>query len=95
MIKKEKTFFSLEKHYKGACSSVGLVVKDVEVAKVKAAMLFITLTFNGKLIEAHIPLEDVKDFKRHILSIIDEAGSLKPKSPAKTGKKVSKKKDGK
>lgn len=94
MIKKEKGFFSLEKHYNGACSSVGLVVKDVEVAKVKAAMLFITLTFNGKLIEAHVPLEDIKDFKRHILAIIDEAGSLKPKSPVKTGKK-EKKKDGK
>ena len=88
MIKKEKKFFSLGEHYKGACSSVGLVVKDIEVDKKKAAMLFITLTFDGKLVEAHVSLDSIKDFKRHILAIIDEAGSLKPKN-------VSKKKDGK
>lgn len=94
MVKKKIDFFSLEKHYKGLCNSVGLVVKDVLVGDDKAAMLFITLTFDGKLVEAHVPLNDVKDFKRHILAIIDEASSLKPKSPAKTGKKVTKK-DGK
>lgn len=90
MIKnnKEKKFFSLSEHYKGKCDVVGLVVKDVEVDNKKAAMLFITLTFDGKLVEAHVSLDSVKDFKRHILAIIDEAGSLKPK-------KQVKKKDGK
>jgi hypothetical protein len=94
MKKKEVKFFSLEEKYNGKCNSVGLVVKDVLVGDEKAAMLFISLTFDGKLVEAHVPLNDIKDFKRHILAIIDEASSLKPKSPAKTGKKVTKK-DGK
>lgn len=85
-MKNKKEMFSLSKHYKGKCNTVGLVVKDVLVDKEPAAMLFISLTFNKKLIEAQVPLDDVKDFKRHILAIITEASELKPKAKKKDGK---------
>lgn len=79
MIKKEKKFFSLSEHYKGKCGTVGLVIKDVDIDTEKAAMLFITLKYNGRLIEAQIPLDDTPDFKRHILEIISQASKLKAK----------------
>lgn len=79
-MKKVNKYFSLENHYKGKCNTVGLVVKDAIIDKEdKAAMLFITLSFNGKLIEAQIPLDDTPDFKRHILEIITQASKLRPK----------------
>lgn len=85
-------YFSLGEYYKGKCGTVGLVVKDVIIGKENtlenaSAILFITLTYNGKLIEAQIPLEDTPDFKRHILAIVDQASKLKPKKVKEDGKK--------
>ena len=85
---KKSNYFSLEKHYKGKCNTVGLVIKDATIGeKDKVAMLFITLHFDGKLIEAQIPLEDTPDFKRHILEIISQASKLKPKKVKENGTK--------
>ena len=85
-------YFSLGEHYKGKCGSVGLVVKDVIVGEDKgidnaSAILFITLKFNERIIEAQIPLSDTPDFKRHILAIVDQASKLKPKKVKEDGTK--------
>lgn len=87
MIKKRNSYFSLEKNYKGKCGTVGLVIKDVDIDTEKAAMLFITLKYNDRLIEAQIPLDDTPDFKRHIIEIISQASKLKVKKEnGKSGK---------
>ena len=89
---KKNKYFSLGEHYKGKCGTVGLVVKDVIIGEDSnvenaSAMLFITVNYNGRLIEAQIPLQDTPDFKRHILAIVDQASKLKSKKVKENGTK--------
>lgn len=81
-MKKTINHFSLEKAYKGKVPVVGMVVKDAEAEETGSliAMLSISMMYDGRLVEANIPLDDTPDFKRHILSIITQASRLKPET---------------
>lgn len=78
---KKTQHFSLEKAYKGKVKVVGLVVKDAEIMEEPGeniATLTISMIYDNRLVEANIPLDNIPDFKRHILAIITEASKLKP-----------------
>lgn len=79
-MNKKIKHFSLEKEFKGKVPMVGLVIKDAEAEETgkSIAMVSISMLYNGRLVEANIPLEQVEDFKNHIIDIINEASKLKP-----------------
>jgi hypothetical protein len=80
-MKKVTKHFSLGEAYKNKVPVVGLVVKDAEAEETgkMIAMLSISMMYDGRLVEANIPLDNIPDFKRHILAIITEASKLKAK----------------
>jgi hypothetical protein len=72
--------FSIGEEFKNKVPMVGLVVKDAEAEETgkMIAMVSISMMYDGRLVEANIPLENVPDFKKHIIEIIKEASKLKP-----------------
>lgn len=87
-MNKEKELFSLETHFGGQVDQVGFIIKDVTITKDgrKAAMVFFTFKLKDADIEAQLPLDDSKDFKKHILAIVKQAIGLKKEKEAKKNK---------
>lgn len=79
-MKKLIKHFSIGEEFKNKVPVVGLVVKDSEAEETgkMIAMLSISMMYDGRLVEANIPLENVPTFQKHIIEIIKEASKLKP-----------------
>lgn len=86
MTQTSKKMFSLGQFYGGAVDVIGMVVKDTEVGKEKAAMLFLTLKLPDSTVEAQMPLSDSPSFKKHILALVDQALQLKRAKESKKTK---------
>ena len=79
-MKKLIKHFSLEKEFKGKVPLVGIVIKDIETEETGEmfAWVSISMMYDGRLVEAKIPLEQVPEFQKHIIEIVKEASKLKP-----------------